>query len=335
MSFTSQGPRERIVCYCYSLTAQNLIVAIEKGATTMELLRKRTRAVSRCKGCTQDVEALLSQYATSRRANHKLWLALDAVRSLARQAPGARSLLRSLKREYRWRTTPKQFGAILVERPDLHSRVVFCNLECPGFEKAYRDIRYHLTLYGENGLLLAQRKGTIKKNQTCSLEARDLLAEASRQTPFVGQVRLQFKSPAIGSMRFNVHWYNENGLTFTHERLPKVSLVNPKPRMYSFPKVFAARPLQTYFALSNCGTEPYKTKAVLISGAGQEPLESELGDIAPRGSAFISTREIFPQAPERLGQKQGQVNFENGLTPLIAYYFVHNEEAATWQGQHF
>jgi len=49
-----------LVCFCHGVSEQEIRKAIKEGATTLELVKKATRASTGCGGCTCEVEKLLS-----------------------------------------------------------------------------------------------------------------------------------------------------------------------------------------------------------------------------------------------------------------------------------
>lgn len=50
---------KRIICFCYSVTEEEIIKAIKEGAQSLMDIRKKTMANTGCGGCGEDVKRLL------------------------------------------------------------------------------------------------------------------------------------------------------------------------------------------------------------------------------------------------------------------------------------
>ena len=57
------GPRDRVVCFCYSVTESTIIEAIRNGCTSLQDIRLQTYASTGCAGCAEEVKKLLRKYA--------------------------------------------------------------------------------------------------------------------------------------------------------------------------------------------------------------------------------------------------------------------------------
>ena len=58
---TKQG--KRVVCFCYNVSEDEIVAAIQNGATTLMEVRRETNANTGCGGCGEDVKKLLRKYA--------------------------------------------------------------------------------------------------------------------------------------------------------------------------------------------------------------------------------------------------------------------------------
>lgn len=55
-----------MVCFCYSISEQEIIDAINKGASSLMDVRRETYANTGCGGCREDVKRLLNKYVKKR-----------------------------------------------------------------------------------------------------------------------------------------------------------------------------------------------------------------------------------------------------------------------------
>ena len=57
---TTQG--KRVVCFCYNVSEDEIIAAIQAGATSLMEVRRETNANTGCGGCGEDVKKLLRKH---------------------------------------------------------------------------------------------------------------------------------------------------------------------------------------------------------------------------------------------------------------------------------
>lgn len=57
-----KSPRERMVCFCYSVTESTIVEAIRGGCTSLMDIRRETYASTGCAGCTEEVKKLLKKH---------------------------------------------------------------------------------------------------------------------------------------------------------------------------------------------------------------------------------------------------------------------------------
>jgi NAD(P)H-nitrite reductase large subunit len=60
----SQKPkqRERMICFCYSVSEPTIVSAIENGCTSLMDVRRETYASTGCAGCAEEVKKLLKKH---------------------------------------------------------------------------------------------------------------------------------------------------------------------------------------------------------------------------------------------------------------------------------
>lgn len=66
MNKKAKGPKDRVVCFCYSVTESTIIEAIRSGCSSLTDIRLRTYASTGCAGCAEEVKKLLRKYAVQR-----------------------------------------------------------------------------------------------------------------------------------------------------------------------------------------------------------------------------------------------------------------------------
>ncbi|WP_218279768.1 (2Fe-2S)-binding protein [Pseudomonas sp. FW305-E2] len=47
-----QGEREKVICFCYSVSEKTIIEAIQNGCTSLMDIRRETYASTGCAGCS-------------------------------------------------------------------------------------------------------------------------------------------------------------------------------------------------------------------------------------------------------------------------------------------
>jgi NAD(P)H-nitrite reductase large subunit len=58
------GPKDRVVCFCYNVTESTIIEAIRAGCSSLTDIRLHTYASTGCAGCAEEVKKLLRKYAS-------------------------------------------------------------------------------------------------------------------------------------------------------------------------------------------------------------------------------------------------------------------------------
>ena len=55
-------PKERMVCFCYSVPEHVIVKAIQEGCSSLMDIRRETYASTGCAGCTEEVKKLLRKH---------------------------------------------------------------------------------------------------------------------------------------------------------------------------------------------------------------------------------------------------------------------------------
>jgi bacterioferritin-associated ferredoxin len=322
------------VCFCKNLYRKDLEAAIRGGACTVAQLRECTGATSKCYGCLADIEDMLylqrqNDTASAASGRKGLTTLLPGVRGLRRTA---RRAVREIRRELAWRREPWKLGTWVVEQENLHSRLVMCNLECPGERRAFNPFKLKIDLYDPAGKLLGSVHRTLGRNQTLVLETRDLLNELKLEGPLNGMLEVSYTNRYVRSGRCYTQWYNDVALTASHER--RFRSIFPA-RLHGFEavhRVIAGESAVSYPVVVNCRAPRFTTHAYLATTDGRT-LRSRAIAIPGMGTLFRPVTEMFPEAESFLQGQEGALYLDT-VGPLMTYYLIHDRVTGAWQGQH-
>ena len=322
------------ICYCKNLTREEINAAIRNGARSIDRIRSCTGATTKCYGCLADIEELLYlqrdlPVEPDAKGLRALFRHVPGVSTLRRQARGA---VKSLRRELGWRVNPWKLGTWVVEQPDLHSRLVMCNLECPGERRSFRDFELDIDLYAADGQHLGRLQRRLPRNGTLVLETRDLLSLWQQKPPFHGMLEVSYKNRYVRSGRTYTQWYNDVSLTASHER--RFRSIFPA-RLHGYEavhRIMADERHLTYPVVVNCRAPRFSAHAHLVNVEG-EVMRSRAFSIPGMGSLFRPVTEMFPGAESFLGGQEGVLYFDT-VGPLMTYYLIQDRLTGGWQGQH-
>lgn len=57
------SPKDRMICFCYSVPESVIVGAIRDGCTSLMDIRRETYASTGCAGCSEEVKKLLRKHA--------------------------------------------------------------------------------------------------------------------------------------------------------------------------------------------------------------------------------------------------------------------------------
>lgn len=257
------------------------------------------------------------------------------ARELLRRYPTLReSWPAKQAREWReqqgYRRHPRRMSSWFHEGPRLRTRVCISNLEIPEAPHLCRATSVTVSLLDGQGEELASKRYGLARNGSLVLEVRDLLPGALREGSQSGQIRMDLEAAHLGSSRAYLHWYNERGITSSHE---KFGLSIPAVGGYwTVPNVQHTPGYRTHLAVINLDARPY-TSTVVLKDADGRPLEASM-EIPSNGSRFVSLDDLFANPAGYLGSRPGILYFGNNRQPAIYYYFIENDHLGTWRAQH-
>jgi len=213
---------------------------------------------------------------------------------------------------------------------DMRTRVCISNLEVPEAPQLCQPVTVLVTLFDDDGASIVDKRFALARNASLMLETRDLLPEQLRGHLLSGQLWVDFEGPQLGSSRAYLHWYNERGLTASHE---KYGLTIPAVGGYwTVPNVQDSDEYRVHLALTNLDQRPYVSDVTLKDDEGHQ-LEAQVW-LPPNGSRFLALDTLFANPRGFLHDKPGVLYFGNNRQPAMYYYFVQNQRLGTWRAQH-
>jgi hypothetical protein len=145
-----------------------------------------------------------------------------------------------------------------------------------------------------------------------------------------GQITLDFEGVQLGSSRAYLHWYNDRGLTSSHE---KFGLTIPAVGGYwTVPNVQDSDEYRVFLAVANLDSRTYVSDVTLKDDEGHA-LDAQV-ELPPNGSRFLSLDALFHNPRGFLHDRPGVLYFGNNRQPAMYYYFVQNQRLGTWRAQH-
>ena len=262
-------------------------------------------------------------------------IAVDLSRALLRRYPALRSSwpveqARAWRQRKQWRAQPRRMASWFRDALDMHTRVCVSNLEVPEAPTLCQRVTVLVSLFDEDGGPLAAKRCGLGRNASQMIELAELLPAARRGHVQSGQVRVDFEGPQLGSSRAYLHWYNERGLTSSHE---KFGLTIPAVGGYwTVPNVQDNDEYRVHLAVTNLDERPYTSTITLKDQAGQA-VETTI-ELAPNGSRFLGLDTLFEDPAAFLAGRPGVLYFGNNRQPAMYYYFVANQRLGTWRAQH-
>lgn len=319
----------RKICLCMSVTDEEIGACYESGHHDLKEIREITRACTRCYGCEADLTAFYTnilvpgKYRAPRRN-----LRTRTMRLMRRYGFYALAQ-RYYHRYFRWRLQPLVFASVIIEREDLHSRVVIANVNRePGLTE-FGDIDLELQLLDQTGTLVYAKLHKVLANATLVLEGASMIGGRGKGLEFVGTVIVKGRRRFTGSLRPYTHYYNDVSIASTHDQwTPDVTRHEGFCTMVRVPP---ADPV-VYLSVSNIEPVVYRSKVVLTNHRGKY-LESEV-EVPPYGTKMMAASDLFGDATSFLDNQLGTLRFENWSHRAMYYFLAHNPGRNTWNVNH-
>jgi hypothetical protein len=262
-------------------------------------------------------------------------VAVDLARSLLRRYPALNESwpvkeARTWRTRRAWREHPRRMASWYRDAADMRTRICISNLEVPEAPRLCQPVSVLVTLFDDAGGSLTARRFDLARNASRMIETRDVLPADRRGHVQSGQLRIDFEGPQLGSSRVYLHWYNDRGLTSSHE---KFGLTIPAVGGYwTVPNVQDTEEYRVYLAVTNLDEQSY-TSTISLKDAAGAALETHL-ELPPNGSRFLSLDRLFDNPSAFLQGRPGVLYFGNNHQPAMYYYFVANQKLGTWRAQH-
>lgn len=215
---------------------------------------------------------------------------------------------------------------VFINTPFLKTRVGLSFFDHPKMLR--KSIDYDYAIFGMDGALLTQDVGTIHAQQTKTFELPQLV-DGGRQNS-VGLFLLRTAEQDLGSLRAYAYWYNEHGITSTHEK----GAYRNGQRILVYPTIVCDPTHETFLAIGNKSEEPLNITCTLVNQENVlHPNKVQLR-FGPRAAALLPLSSYFSGMREFLKSGPGAAYIGNSGPSGIYYYFIHNTERKTWQVQH-
>jgi hypothetical protein len=212
---------------------------------------------------------------------------------------------------------------LFINRPDLKTRV---NIGlCPMINRPREQIDYDIAAYDQKGQRLFTRFDTIHLRQTHSIALADLLPPQVS----CGILTISTADRELGSLRAYASWYNDHGMTTTHER---GALRSTSPYAVC-PNIIASAHQQTWLAICNPDDAPRTFVGNLHTAVGARYHQDIRASVVARGTLFFNLSEVIPDLEKFLAGQSGILYCEANDW-LMPYYFIHDTRRGTWQIQH-
>ncbi|MGE3191415.1 MAG: hypothetical protein AB7N90_17150, partial [Vicinamibacterales bacterium] len=233
-------------------------------------------------------------------------------------------------RHVRWRVQPMVFGSLIIERPDLHSRLVMANVNRDAAGGEFQAVVVKVQLLDQGGVLVHESERTIPKDGTLVVEAREMIGGRGQGLDFVGAVIVQGRRRHIGSLRPYTHYFNDVSIASTHDQwTPDATRHHGYCAMVRIPPDDS--PL-VYLSVSNIEPSVYRSKVLLTNSRG-EKLETSI-EVAPYGTMLTTSRELFGQVGSFLRDGLGTIRFDNWRHRAMYYFLAHDPVRDTWNVNH-
>jgi hypothetical protein len=320
---------DRKICLCMSVTDRQIAECYGAGRALDEI-RAITRACTRCFGCEADLRSFYNdvlvpgRYVLPRRG----WLAqLGAV---ARRHDAYTIAQRVYHRHVRWRLAPMVFAALVVEQPELRTRLLLSNVGHGPGRLEFGDVELEIELLDHAGARVHGSVRRIAGDRMLVLEAAEMLGPRSAASWFTGAVIVRGRRRDIGSLRPYMHYDNDASVASTHDQWTADAT-----RHHGFCTLVRVAPddrPSMHLAVTNLEMAPYASPVLLVNHRGEQ--RQAKVDVAPRGTMLIAVRDLFGGLDAFLDGRAGSVRFENWSHRAMYYFLAHDKERQTWNVNH-
>lgn len=192
------------------------------------------------------------------------------------------------------------------------------------------EVDYTWKLYDARGTLIVKGDETILPRQTRAFDIEAILREA-RSPARYGTFYAYTAYRHLASLRLYAAWYNENGMTTTHEK----GALRNCDELTVCPNVLCDDVLETYLVVANISDAPVTVRCSLYDARAAIHPKEISARIAGRGTMMIPASKCFEGCAQFLAGFPGAIYVRpEPAGQAMYYYFIHNRERGTWQIQH-
>jgi hypothetical protein len=233
-------------------------------------------------------------------------------------------------RHLRWRLTPMVFAALVVEQPELKTRVLLSNVGHGPGQLRFGDVDLEIELLDDAGAPVHASTHRIAGDRMLVLEASEMLGRRSAAPWFTGSLVVRGRRRDVGSLRPYMHYYNDVSIASTHDQWTADAT-----RHHGFctlVRVAADDRPSMHVAVTNLEAAPYASPVLLVNHRGEQ--RSAKLEVPPRGTALVAVRDLFGGLEGFLGGRAASVRFENWAHRAMYYFLAYDKERHTWNVNH-
>jgi hypothetical protein len=212
--------------------------------------------------------------------------------------------------------------------PELRTRVsmsFFDHATLAGLE-----IDYDYEIRDHKGYKIFSQRATIRPGETHSFDVEKILSENGLEARF-GTFYVNSVFKHLASLRVYAQWYNENGMTTTHEK----GALRNSTDLVIYPTVVCDKTHETFLVFSNISDKPVVFNCHLTNSSKELFPNSIDFKIQARGSAMLAVSKYFVGAKDFLQGRAGVLYVRpDEAGNALYYYFIRNLQRNTWQIQH-
>jgi bacterioferritin-associated ferredoxin len=316
----------RKICLCMSVTDREIAACYAAGHTSVDEIRSITRACTRCFGCEADLLSFYNDVLVPGRFRRQTGGWRGRVGRLAKHYDLYRVAQRYYHRHVRWRVQPNVFGSLVVERPDLHTRVFVANLDA-GHGRQFSDVTLRVRLLDEAGAVVSATTHALPRGRTLVLETGDLLGGRGA---LAGVLLVEGHRRHIGSLRPYAHYYNDHSIASTHDQWTP-----DETRHHGFCTVISvgeSGAVETWVSVSNLETGRYRSKVFVTNHRGVQ--RDAVLELPPGGTVVARPVDLLGPLDGFLEGQLGTLRFENWSHRAMYYYLAHDRVHDTWNANH-
>ncbi len=298
-----------MVCFCYRKRHCDLVDAYERLGS-LKALEQELNIGRACGGCKVVLESLFGEQSSDINAMES-----GATGHLSCVQPGSRIM-----------------KGFVISTDELDTKIYSSNAVAPQLGDCDSSAQLEYLIIGPNGVPVIHQSQLVKTNETFLLDT----AELDLPKPFFGMFHLVFDRSNFGASRFNMYWYNDDGITSTHE-----NAASGRPDVFLpflVDEKFLKGPNKVHLAIMNPNDEIVRLSLRAFDVDANNEIEWE-ADLNANGSTWIDASEhLFPKLLKKVDKARVSLHIrstnQNIHKSLSTYFFLHNRNTNTWSANH-